>query len=64
MKKAKLTIDKISLDLPIIEGSEKEKAISQDDLKKHTSEIQKITDDYIKKIEEIALAKKNEILKV
>ena len=44
--------------------AEKEKEISQDDLKKHTSEIQKITDDFTKKIEEIALAKKNEILTV
>ena len=44
--------------------AEKEKEISQDDLKKQTSEIQKITDDFTKKIEEIALAKKNEILTV
>ena len=44
--------------------AEKEKEISQDDLKKHTSEIQKITDDFTKKIEEIALTKKNEILTV
>ena len=44
--------------------AEKEKEISQDDLKKHTSEIQKITDDFTKKIEEIAHAKKNEILTV
>ena len=44
--------------------AEKEKKISQDDLKKHTSDIQKITDDYSKKIEDIALAKKNEILTV
>ena len=50
-------IDKIKKD-------EKEKTISQDESKKLVSEIQKITDDYIKKIEEIALAKKNEILKV
>jgi len=44
--------------------AEKEKEISQDDLKKYTSEIQKITDDFTKKIDEIALAKKNEILTV
>tara|TARA_Y100001970_G_scaffold265748_1_gene353680 strand:+ start:1325 stop:1873 length:549 start_codon:yes stop_codon:yes gene_type:complete len=44
--------------------AEKEKEISQDDLKKHTSEIQKITDDFIKKIEDTALTKKNEILTV
>ena len=30
MKKAKLTIDEISLDLPIVEGSEKEKAIASE----------------------------------
>ena len=62
---AKISIRNIRRDsIDEFKIAEKEKEISQDDLKKHTSEIQKITDDYIKKIEEIALAKKNEILKV
>lgn len=43
---------------------EKEKLISQDELKKLSNEIQKITDDYIKKIDEITQIKKAEILKV
>ena len=43
---------------------EKEKIISQDELKIQSNEIQKITDDYIKKIDEITQIKKTEILKV
>ena len=62
---AKISIRNIRRDsIDEFKIAEKEKEISQDDLKKHTSEIQKITDDFTKKIEEIALAKKNEILTV
>ena len=50
-------IDKIKKD-------EKEKTISQDESKKSVSEIQKITDDYVKKIDDMVLSKKNEVLKV
>ena len=50
-------IDKIKKD-------EKEKTISQDESKKIVSEIQKITDDYVKKIDDMVLNKKNEVLKV
>ena len=50
-------IDKIKKD-------EKEKTISQDESKKLVSEIQKITDDYVKKIDDMVLNKKNEVLKV
>ena len=39
MKKAKLTIDEISLDLPIVEGSEKEKAIDITSLRRETGYI-------------------------
>ena len=39
MKKAKLLIDDVSLDLPIIEGSEKEKAIDITSLRKETGYI-------------------------
>jgi len=39
MKKAKLIIDEITLDLPIIEGSEKEKAIDITSLRKETGYI-------------------------
>ena len=62
---AKISIRNIRRDIiDEFKTAEKEKEISQDDLKKHTSDIQKITDDFTKKIEEIALAKKNEILTV
>ena len=62
---AKISIRNIRRDsIDEFKIAEKEKEISQDDLKKHTSEVQKITDDFTKKIEEIALAKKNEILTV
>jgi len=45
-------------------NQEKEKNISQDDLKKETNRIQKTTDEYIKKIDEMLISKKNEIIKV
>tara|TARA_Y100001970_G_scaffold185679_1_gene225857 strand:+ start:779 stop:1327 length:549 start_codon:yes stop_codon:yes gene_type:complete len=62
---AKVSIRNIRRDsIDEFKTAEKEKKISQDDLKKHTSEIQKITDDFTKKIEDIALTKKNEILTV
>ena len=62
---AKISIRNIRRDsIDEFKIAEKDKQISQDDLKKHTAEIQKITDDFTKKIEEIALAKKNEILTV
>ena len=50
-------IDKIKKD-------EKEKTLSQDEAKKNTEDIQKITDEYIDKIEKITSTKKTEILKV
>ena len=43
---------------------EKDKLISQDEMKKISSEVQKITDEFISKIELITTSKKNEILKV
>ena len=55
-------VRRVSLD--DIKTEEKNKTISQDDLKKQSFEIQKITDEYIKKIEELFIIKKNEIIKV
>ena len=43
---------------------EKYKNISQDELKKNSAEGQKITDEYISKIESLTSSKKEEILKV
>ena len=43
---------------------EQEKMISEDDLKRGEEEMQKITDDYIKQINEIGEHKEKEILEV
>ena len=45
-----------------IKELEKEKKISQDDEHRGYEEIQKITDDFIKKIEELVIHKNNEIM--
>jgi ribosome recycling factor len=42
----------------------KDKAISEDEEKKSLEEIQKLTDDFIKKLEDTAKAKEQEIMKV
>jgi len=47
-----------------VRKDEKEKNISQDDLKKISNNIQKITDENIEKIDNLTLTKKEEILKV
>ena len=62
---AKITIRNIRREgLDLVKNEEKDKLISQDDLKKNSSDIQKITDEFILKIEAIANTKKTEILKV
>ena len=43
---------------------EKDKAISEDELKTNTTEIQKITDSYNSKVEELSIAKSKEIMGV
>ena len=43
---------------------EKEKLISEDDLKRGQDEVQKLTDEYIEKIEQVGKAKEKEILEV
>ena len=47
-----------------LKNEEKEKIISQDESKKISSEIQKITDEFTKRIDDITNIKKEEILKV
>ena len=47
-----------------IKLEEKNKSISQDELKKSLNEIQKITDDYTSQIDKVISAKQEEILKV
>ena len=62
---AKVSIRNIRRDiLDLLKDEEKDKLISQDDLKKNSSNIQKITDEYIKKIDELFQIKKSEIIKV
>jgi len=43
---------------------EKDKHLSEDDVKKEQEEIQKITDSFIKKIDEIVEHKEKEIMEV
>ena len=50
--------------IEIDKKDKKESKLSEDDLKKIINDIQKITDDNIKKIDEILNQKKNDILKV
>ena len=47
-----------------IKKNEKEKIISQDDMKKKSSDVQKMTDEYVSKIDLITSNKQTEILKV
>lgn len=62
---AKISIRNIRRDiLDKLKSDEKEKIISQDELKKNSSEIQQITDEFIKKIESIVLIKQKEITQV
>ena len=62
---SKIAIRNIRRDLlDILKKEEKDKIISQDEYKKNSAEIQKITDDYIKDIDDIVVVKKNEITTV
>jgi ribosome recycling factor len=46
----------------LLKAAEKDKDISEDDLKKGLDQVQKLTDDYIKQVDEIISAKESEIL--
>jgi len=62
---AKISIRNIRRDtLDHLKLDEKEKIISQDELKNNSSEIQNITDEFIKKIDSIVLIKQKEITQV
>ena len=65
LENSKISIRNVRRDaIDQLKTEEKEKIISQDELKSQSTYIQKITDEYIKKVEEIVSLKKNEILKV
>ena len=62
---SKITIRNIRRDImDFIKKEEKDKNISQDTMKKQSSDVQKITDEYISKIDLITSKKQTEILKV
>ena len=62
---AKISIRNIRRDtLDHLKSDEKEKVISQDELKKNSLEIQQITDEFIKNIDTIVLIKQKEITQV
>ncbi len=62
---SKISIRNIRRDfLDELKKEEKEKLISQDELKKLSVDVQNKTDDFVKKIDEITLIKKSEITKV
>lgn len=64
-EKAKVSIRNIRKDTnDEIKKLEKDKAISEDEAKKGYDEVQKITDDFIAKIDEIVKSKEAELLKV
>ena len=62
---AKIVIRNMRRDfLDFQKNKKKNSEISEDELKVKTNEVQKITDDYINKIDNLLDSKKNEILKV
>ena len=62
---AKISIRNVRRDfLDSLKNQEKDKEISQDDLKKSSSEVQKITDEYVTKIDSLISNKKTEITTV
>ncbi len=62
---AKIAVRNIRRDgMDTLKRQEKDKEISEDVLKDMSVEIQKVTDDYIKKIDELAVVKEKEILAV
>lgn len=48
----------------LLKGQLKDKAISEDDNKRQQDEVQKLTDDYIKKIDQLAADKEKELMTV
>ena len=65
VEEAKVTIRNIRRShLEDLRNFEKEKMITEDDLYSGRDEMQKLTDEYIKKIDEIGAAKEKEILEI
>ena len=47
-----------------LKQGEKEKKITEDDLKRNQDRSQKLTDEYVKKIDEIVASKETEIMEI
>lgn len=50
--------------MEIVKKMEKDKKISEDDLKRLEKEVQKLTDDHVKKIDDLLASKEKEIMQV
>ncbi len=62
---AKIAVRNIRRDAnDFVKKKEKEKEISQDELKKNQEEIQKMTDDFIAEIDKLVAAKEKEIMEI
>lgn len=64
-EQAKVAIRNVRRDaLDMIKKLKKDNAISEDDEKRHETEVQKVVDDFIKKIDEMLVAKEKDIMQV
>ena len=64
-EQTKVSIRNIRRDgMDALKKAEKAKEISEDELKKHSEKVQKFTDDFVKRVDEILSKKEAELLKV
>ncbi|MEZ7198408.1 ribosome recycling factor [Pseudodesulfovibrio karagichevae] len=62
---AKIAIRNVRRDMnDALKKMEKDKDISEDDLRRSEGDVQKMTDDYVKKADEVMAAKEKEILEI
>jgi ribosome recycling factor len=62
---ARIAIRNIRRDgMDSIKKMEKDKAVSEDDAKRQSEEVQKITDGFVKKIDDLLAAKEKDVMKV
>jgi ribosome recycling factor len=62
---AKIAIRNVRRDMnDALKKMEKDKDISEDDLRRGEADVQKMTDDYVKKADEVMAAKEKEILEI
>lgn len=64
-EQTKVSIRNIRRDgMDVLKKSEKAKEISEDESKKHSEKVQKFTDDFVKRVDDILAKKEMELLKV